>query len=374
MPPPDAVSDALAMTPRTAYIPHRVYDHTGRMVHRDVDPAGWDRLTAVDAPVVIQLDNGVPGGPGRPTATVPGRTTTAHLLRAAELSRGRHTLEIGTGTGYGTAVMCRLTGEMGAGSAYVTSVEIDPAAAEHARRALAAHDQLDPWVVDADGSDGCESRGVYDRVVSTVAVGRIPPAWLRQTRIGGRIVTPWTPQPAMGASLLLSLDVVTRDDGRGPGRASGRFRARLSALDAMCGRGELRPPRPETTGLDGDPDVSELTHLSPDHLLTGGGAWVLWVRVPAWTHGDAVDADGIRRLWIASTRCPSWALISPAADRRWRVEQAGPRRMWDELITARRWWQRQGHPSPAAFGATAHSDGRHEIWYRQPGGDATWDI
>jgi protein-L-isoaspartate O-methyltransferase len=355
----------LAGIGRDRFVPHRVYDATGRPVDRAADPERWRALVDADDAVTTQVDDGGPDGPGRPTSSSSAPSVMVRMLDAAQIGRRCRVLEIGTGTGWNTAALCRLTGDDAVDrGAYVTSVEVDPDVAEHARRALRAA-RLEPWVATGDGAAGFPARAPYDRVLSTCAVGRIPPAWLRQTRVGGRIVTPWSPHPSQPGGLLLVLDVVE------PGRASGRFRDPLAFMWER-GQRDSAPPPPET-GADGEPDAVELIDRDPWALLSPDEVWPLWLRVPGWTYGVRTGADGRPHPWVASTSgTPGWARLTPAGDL-WRVEHGGPRRIWDELVAARRWWAAQRSPAPGAFGLLVDDTGSHRAWFGTPAGPS-WNL
>ncbi|MFG2246240.1 methyltransferase domain-containing protein [Spirillospora sp. NPDC048823] len=90
-------------------------------------------------------------------------------------------------TGYNAALLAELAGPQN-----VTSVEIDPGLAEQARAAL-ARAGCRVQVVTGDGTHGHAANAPYDRVIATAAACRLPYAWVRQTRPGGRILAPWGP-------------------------------------------------------------------------------------------------------------------------------------------------------------------------------------
>jgi protein-L-isoaspartate O-methyltransferase len=95
-------------------------------------------------------------------------------------------LEIGTGTGWNAALLCKRVGKRGR----VVSIEVDPLIAQAAWSAL-ARAGYSPLVITADGVDGHPDGAPYDRVLATAAVREIVPrAWLGQTRPDGIIVTP----------------------------------------------------------------------------------------------------------------------------------------------------------------------------------------
>jgi protein-L-isoaspartate(D-aspartate) O-methyltransferase len=110
----------------------------------------------------------------------------AIMLSQLALAPGQRVLEIGAGTGYNAALMSHITGPAGA----VVSVDIDDDLAGQAREHLAAAGYPDVSVVTADGADGYPPGAPYDRVIATVGVSDLAPAWLDQAGTGARIVVP----------------------------------------------------------------------------------------------------------------------------------------------------------------------------------------
>jgi len=110
----------------------------------------------------------------------------AIMLAQLGLSPGHRVLEIGAGTGYNAALISEITGPSG----HVVSVDIDPEIAQEARDHLAAAGYPDVTVLAADGADGDASHAPFDRVIATVGVADLSPAWLSQLTPDGRIVVP----------------------------------------------------------------------------------------------------------------------------------------------------------------------------------------
>ena len=95
---------------------------------------------------------------------------------------GMTVLEIGTGTGYQTAVLCEL-------GCQVQSVEIHAGVAARARTVLFELGYT-PTLLVADGGGGVPEHAPYDRILLTAAPPRIPELLLAQLAEGGRLVGP----------------------------------------------------------------------------------------------------------------------------------------------------------------------------------------
>jgi SAM-dependent methyltransferase len=104
------------------------------------------------------------------------------VLEALDVTGDSRVLEIGTGTGYTTALLCERLG-----SDHVTSVDIDPELIELARTRLATHG-YHPTLAAVDGAGGYPPGTPYDRIIATCGVPTIPPAWLQQAAPAAVIV------------------------------------------------------------------------------------------------------------------------------------------------------------------------------------------
>ena len=92
-------------------------------------------------------------------------------------------LEIGTGSGYQTAVLARLARQ-------VYSVERIPELAEAAAHRLRELGYPNVEVRTGDGGQGWEEYAPFDGIIVTAAAADIPPALVRQLKPGGRMVVP----------------------------------------------------------------------------------------------------------------------------------------------------------------------------------------
>lgn len=347
---------AFWAVPRHRFLPEKVWvDDDLTVCTRGAAPEHWLRAAYASGPVVTQINDGRdPGGGERlPSSSASAPSIVFRMLHLLAVEDGRHVLEIGTGTGWNAGLLTHRLG-----SELVTTVEVDrrlsAQAALHLRRT-----GLEPRVIAGDGAAGYARGAPYDRVISTCSVRRVPRAWLEQTRPGGVILTPWeSPWFCFG---LLRLTV------HGDGSASGRFSPHSAFMLIRNQRTDLRIYR-DVVQDDQMPERSA-TELCPWAVAGDDRAarFAIGLRLPdiwrAWH--DNPDVHGVEsRLWLATTDTTSWAAVDwdGRTDERLTVWQYGPRRLWDEIEAAYRWWLQVGSPGPERFGLTVTPDGRQTPW------------
>ncbi|MFF9645103.1 methyltransferase domain-containing protein [Kitasatospora aureofaciens] len=349
---------AFERAPRSAFIPDTVWAPdedapTGyRRITRADDPGEWWALVNANGVVVTQVDDGIDDGPGVATSSASMPSLVADMLRHLDVADGHTVLDIGTGTGWTSALLCSRLGDK-----QVTTVEVDPAVAAEAALRLGAAG-FTPRRVVGDGLEGWSYAALYDRIHSTAAVRRVPCTWIQQTRPGGVIVTPWgTPYANAG---LLRLMVGE------PGKPSyGRFTGNVSFM-------WMRAQRPHAvTGPASAPDYRGPSPMDPELALEDvNAAFVIGLRVPGvrYEHTwDDADPSGTYRMQL-SDGAGSWASVRYAGwDADGAVHQSGPRRLWDEITRARLWWLEEGKPDLCRFGVTVAPDGAQSVWLDDPG-------
>ncbi|SDP80745.1 protein-L-isoaspartate(D-aspartate) O-methyltransferase [Actinopolyspora xinjiangensis] len=134
----------------------------------------------VNRSVVVKRDDD-----GMALSTVSAPSMQADMLEQTEVRPGMRVLEIGSG-GVNAAMLAELVGSEG----HVTTVDIDADVTERARRGLAESGYDQVRVVRADAEHGVADQAPYDRILVTVGVWDIPPAWLDQLAEGGRLIVP----------------------------------------------------------------------------------------------------------------------------------------------------------------------------------------
>ncbi|MFD5189272.1 ATP-grasp peptide maturase system methyltransferase [Streptomyces sp. NPDC058357] len=321
---------------------------------REGEP-GWLEGVYSDETLITQLD-----GRTRPDdvteGTVPGSPSSSSTLPSLVLrmwhqldaEAGHRVLEIGTGTGYSTAL-----GAHRLGDADLTSIEYDPVVGGAAAAALKAAG-FAPRLIIGDGLRGDPDGGQYDRLIATCSVRYIPLPWLHQVSPGGKILV--TLSGWSYANALALLDVT------GPGQATGRFLSGCTSF--MIARPHDRPPRSTLALLPGEERPSQ---IDPEKLDDWTGGWIAQLAAPS---AERMGAGAEQILWDVSTG--SQARTVPDADGGWSVVQRGPVRLWDRIERAVRRWQDAGEPHQEEFGITVSAAGQR-VWLGTEDGPG-WDL
>ncbi|MEV0640862.1 methyltransferase, FxLD system [Streptomyces sp. NPDC050619] len=195
------VDEIIAKRPLPAPI-----EQAMRTVRRDLHLPGLDPADAYTNRAVTIKDN--PGGPlALSCASVP--STVAMMLAQLDPQPGDHILEIGAGTGYNAALLAELVGPDG----QVTTIDIDPGVALHAREALNRTGYEHVRVMERDGLKGAPEHAPYTRMIATVGLWDVPTTWWQQLADGGRLVLPlrWRGQ-TRSVALTRHGDALMSDD------------------------------------------------------------------------------------------------------------------------------------------------------------------
>ena len=150
----------------------------------DYVPSAYRNLAFADT--CIPLDHGQ-------TMMVP--RVEARMLQALQVSPSDRILEIGTGSGFVTALLARLGG-------HVASIEIHESFCKGAREQLAAHSVENVDIHNADGSRGWERSAPYDVIAVTGSVPVAETSIQNNLAVGGRLFIIVGQEPAMEALLI----------------------------------------------------------------------------------------------------------------------------------------------------------------------------
>jgi protein-L-isoaspartate(D-aspartate) O-methyltransferase len=125
-------------------------------------------------------DHPLPIGEGQ---TISQPYIVAVMLQDLALSPGDRVLEIGTGSGYLTALLAELAG-------MVVSIERHASLANSSRELLARMGYRNVSVVIGDGTQGFPPNAPYDAIIVSAAAPDVPQALLDQLAEGGRMIIP----------------------------------------------------------------------------------------------------------------------------------------------------------------------------------------
>ncbi|MBW1596490.1 methyltransferase domain-containing protein [Streptomyces sp. JJ38] len=344
------VRAAMDTAPRHRFAPERVWEWEATQwvpVDRSLSPERW-AAAVYGGPydsTVTQVEDGLP------SSSLSCPSVVADMLDSLVVEPGHLVLELGTGSGWNAALLA-----LRAGSDRVTSVEVDPRlAAEAAKRLTDAG--LGVTVQAGDGALGWPDGAPYDRLIATYAVDRVPWAWVRQTRPGGRIVTPWG---RLGHVAL----TVAEDGGSASGWVQGLATFMPSrGVDQGRAFHEVRR-RAEEAGTE-EPFARSAAPLSDPSLQFALRVQLPDVRVATRSAGKLGTA------WLHDGHT-SWALLTDHPDGRTTVAHGGPRRLDTEVTLGWDRWEREGSPSLYDFGMT-RTEHDQWIWSDHNGIRRRWD-
>jgi len=137
-------------------------------------------------------DHPLPIGEGQ---TISQPYIVARMLEAVALSPTHRVLEVGTGSGYVTALLAEL-------AAQVFSVERHVALADAAGELLGRLGYTNVKVLVGDGSRGFAEAEPYDVIVVSAAAAEVPRALLQQLAQGGRMIIPVGPADSQQLQLI----------------------------------------------------------------------------------------------------------------------------------------------------------------------------
>jgi protein-L-isoaspartate(D-aspartate) O-methyltransferase len=137
-------------------------------------------------------DHPLPIGEGQ---TISQPYIVATMLEHLAIQSGERVLEIGTGSGYVTALLAELAAE-------VFSVERHASLAFLAESTLQRLGFRDVKIRVGDGREGWKEYGPFDAILVSAATAEMPPELFAQLREGGRMILPVGPASSQELQLI----------------------------------------------------------------------------------------------------------------------------------------------------------------------------
>ncbi len=122
--------------------------------------------------------------------TISQPLVVAFMLEQLQPKEGDKILDIGSGSGWTSALLSEIVGEKGK----VIAIEIIPELLKFGRNNTAKYNFVKKGIAEfvcTDGSKGYEKEAPYDKILVSASVqDKIPEIWRKQLKVGGRIVVP----------------------------------------------------------------------------------------------------------------------------------------------------------------------------------------
>ncbi|MEU5022999.1 ATP-grasp peptide maturase system methyltransferase [Streptomyces milbemycinicus] len=324
-------------------------------VTAELDQGRWLAAAYSDTTLITQFDGDEPdwkkpavrhGGAPTSSSTLP--SLVVRMWADAEVTEGQTVLEIGTGTGYSTALACERLG-----SADVTSIEVDPHRLETAASALYGCGYT-PTLAVSDGLYGYWPEAKFDRIVAACSFRAVPPALLAQARPGGKVLVTLSGWLYGYARVLLTVAEDGTAEGRLlPGTVS-FISARTHAAPAFGN------PAHWAAGL---PEKARTTRHSPERI-TAATEEAFHLRFLAQSTLPSAQMSTVGEVvHLVDVVTGSAAVLSPD-DSAWRVREGGPVALWERLERVLDAYDTADRPGPETF--TLHvSEGGQRLRHPQ---------
>ncbi|WP_328373103.1 ATP-grasp peptide maturase system methyltransferase (plasmid) [Streptomyces sp. NBC_00445] len=319
-------------------------------VTAELDYGRWLSNAYSDTTLINQFDGDEPdwknpqarrGGAPTSSSTLP--SLVLRMWTDADVQEGHTVLEIGTGTGYSTALACERLG-----SADVTSIEVDSRRLDQAASALYACGYT-PTLAVADGLYGYWPEAKADRIVAACSFRAVPPALLAQARPGGKILLTLSGWLYGYARVLLT---VAQD-----GTAEGPLLP--GTVSFMPARTHAAPAFGNPAHWTADlPEKARVARHSPARITaaTEEAFHLRFLAQCAAPDAQMTTVGDVMHLVDVVTG--SAATLTPT-DGRWEVREGGPLKVWDRIERVLDAYDAAGSPGPETFTLHVYEGGQH---------------
>jgi len=135
---------------------------------------------------LAELNEALPIGYGQ---TISQPLVVAFMIELLDPQPRDKILDVGSGSGWTSALLAEIVGEKGK----VIAIDIIPELVEFGKKNVSKYNFLEKGIVEficADGSKGYQKEAPYDKILASASARELPKPWKEQLKIGGRIVTP----------------------------------------------------------------------------------------------------------------------------------------------------------------------------------------